>query len=257
MIDFHSHIVFGVDDGSDSIETSTKILKEAEKAGFDSIILTPHYMVDYYEVEKDQINEKIERLRQACREEDIDLTLYQANEIYITNHMIELLNENKASSINDSRYVLFELPMSHESSNLLEVVYSLLENGKIPVIAHPERYSFVQKDPNILLELIENGVLLQTNYGSITGQYGKDVQKTAMLLIKNNFIHFLGSDVHRPHQVYGRVDEAIKQLEKILSDKKIEELTHLNAEKVLKDEDIDVDMPTEIKQGFFQKIFKK
>ena len=155
MIDFHSHIVYDVDDGAESIEDSVQILKLAENAGFKSIILTPHYMENYYEVQKDEIEQRIEVIKEKCKEENININLYQANEIYITNYMTELLQEGIASSINNSKYVLFELPMNEEPANLLEVVYSLLENGKIPIIAHPERYSYIQKEPNKLLDLIE------------------------------------------------------------------------------------------------------
>ncbi len=255
MIDFHSHIVYDVDDGSETIENSIDILKKAQDAGFKSIILTPHYMEDYYEYNLEQIQEKIKELNQKCIEENINIKLYQANEIYITNNMVELLQENIASSINGSRYVLFELPMNNEPPNLLEVIYSLLENGKVPIIAHPERYSYIQKDPNKLLELADNGVLFQTNYGSILGQYGKEIEKTAKLLIEHNFIHFLGSDVHKTGHIYENIEEMKKKLRKIISEEKIEQLTNGNAEKVLKDEKIEIEMPSKIKQGFFQKIF--
>lgn len=255
MIDFHSHIVFDVDDGSETIEDSIKILKRAKAGGVKKIILTPHYMIDYYEYSKEQIKERIKILQEECKKQEIDIELYQANEIYITNHMVELLEENIASSINDTRYVLFELPMNNEPANLLEVIYSLLQDGKVPIIAHPERYSYIQKDPNKLIELIENGVLFQTNYGSILGQYGKEIQKTAKLLIENNFIHFLGSDVHKTGHIYEDIDEIEKQLSKIISQEKIEELMNDNAEKVLNDEEIEVEVPTKIKQGFFKKFF--
>ena len=94
MIDFHSHIIFEVDDGANSVEKSVKLLKEAEMAGFNSIILTPHYMEDYYEHPADEIKEKIEILRNICQKENINLKLYQANEIYIANDMVDLLKNN-------------------------------------------------------------------------------------------------------------------------------------------------------------------
>lgn len=255
MIDFHSHIVYRVDDGAETIEDSIRILKLAESAGFEKIILTPHYMQDYYEIQKDEIKQRIELIKEKCKEENINVSLYQANEIYITNHMSELLQEGIASSINNSKYVLFELPMNEEPANLLEVIYSLLENEKTPIIAHPERYTYIQKEPNKLLDLIENGVLFQTNYGSILGQYGKEIQKTANLLLEHNFIHFLGSDVHKTGNIYGHIDEIKKQLRKIISEEKIEELTQKNIEKVLKDEKIEIEEPLKIKQGFLKKFF--
>ena len=257
MIDFHSHIVYGVDDGSETIENSIKILKEAENAGFDKIILTPHYMEDYYEFTKQEISERINELRKACIEENINIELYQGNEIYITNNIEEYLNNNIASSLNDSRYVLFETPMNVEPQNLLEVIYKIKGLGKVPVLAHPERYAYIQKNPNRLLEFIDEGVLLQTNYGSIAGQYGEIAVKTAKKLIKNNFIHFLGSDVHKQGYIYREVDNILETLSKWIDEEKIEELTTSNIEKVINDEEIEIEMPIPIKEGFFSKFFDK
>ncbi len=255
MIDFHSHLVYDVDDGSETIENSINVLKKAQKAGFTKIFLTPHYMPDYYEIPKEEIGQRIEKLKKSCIEEEIDIELYQANEIYITNHMVELLQENKASTMNHSRYVLFELPMNEKPQNLLEVIYQLLDQGKIPIIAHPERYTYIQKDPNKLIDLIEQGVLFQANYGSIIGQYGKKIQKTVKLLLQNNFIHFLGTDVHKNGYIYEQMDMIEKKLRKIISKEKIEELTTKNPQKVINNKEIEIDIPIKIKQGFFQKFF--
>lgn len=256
MIDFHSHIVHNIDDGAETIEDSIKILKQAQKAGFDKIILTPHYMPDYYMASSNQIQEKIAEIQRKCKDEEIDIELYQANEIYIVNSMVELLQQKEVSSINHSRYVLFELPMNEEPLNLLEVVYRLLEDRKIPVIAHPERYRYIQKEPNKLQELIEIGVLFQANYGSIIGQYGKEAQKTVKQLLQHNYIHFLGTDVHKTPNIYRKMDEILETLEKIINKEKIEELTTKNIEKVIRNEEIEVTEPSTIKKGFLQKIFR-
>lgn len=257
MIDFHSHIVYDVDDGSNSIDTSLKILKLAEKVGFNNIILTPHYMEDYYEYTANEINEKIEHLQELCRENNIDVQLYQANEIYIANDIVALLKNNKASTINGSNYVLFELPMNEEPPNLLEVIYNLKENNKIPIIAHPERYTYIQKDPNKLIELIDMGVLFQSNYGSIVGQYGKECKKVVKKLLKNNFIHFLGTDIHKSTSIYFKMEEIKKELEKILTQEQIENLEERNAEKVLKNEKIEIIEPNFIRKSFLDKILGK
>ena len=258
MIDFHSHIVYDVDDGSETLESSINILKEAEKAGFDQIILTPHYWEDYYDVKKSGIKRKIEELQRVCYEQNINIKLYQANEIYISNDIVDILKENKATTINESDYVLFEVPLRGEPLNLLEVVYKLKENGNIPILAHPERYEFVQKDPNKLIELIEEGVLLQANYGSIIGQYGESTTKTLKQLLENNFIHFFGSDVHKMGHIYQEMPKVKEELIKIIPEEKIEELSVTNIEKVLNNKEIEIEIPTRIKTtSIFSKLFKK
>ena len=254
MIDCHSHIVNGVDDGSGNVEQSLKIIKEAEKAGFDKIIVTPHYMEDYYIVPKNEIKEKIDVLQELCDKLKINIKLYQGNEIYITNHIVELLKD-KAVSLNDSRYVLFETPMNIEPQNLIEVIYKLKEIKKVPVLAHPERYSFIQKDVNKILALAEMGVLFQCNYGSIIGQYGINAKKTIKILLENNLVSFLGSDVHKEGNIYRQMSEIKDKLSKIISDEKIEELTNDNIEKVINNEEIELEIPNKIKIGLFSKLF--
>ncbi len=247
MIDIHSHIVFEVDDGSKSIEQSLQMLHEARKAGFSKVIVTPHYIEGYYECNKSQIAEKIEKL-QSMQD---DVQILQGNEIYITDEINNLIEEEKASTLANSKYVLFELPLNAEPLNLMGVVYSIMEKGRIPVLAHPERYPHVQKDPNSLIELIEAGVIMQSNYGSILGQYGKECKKTIQKMLKHNMVHLLGSDVHRPRTVYYNIPDALKEIEKIVGKNKLQYLTNANPSRIINNETINVETPEYIKKGFF------
>ena len=213
-------------------------------------------MEQAFEVPKDEIKIKIDEIKDILKQNGVKINIYQANEIYITNNIAELLDKKIASTINDSKYVLFETPMNVEPLNLLDVVYTLLENKKVPIIAHPERYEFFQKDPNKLLPLLENGVLFQANYGSVIGQYGKEAQKTVVKLLQNNMIHFMGTDVHRPGSVYLRVKQAVNELNKILPKDVVEEITYINAKKVLDNEEVETRTPIPIKNSFLKKFFK-
>ena len=120
-----------------------------------------------------------------------------------------------------------------------EVVYRLIENGFVPVIAHPERYSYVQDNPEYIEELAEMGALFQANYGSIIGMYGKKAEKTLKKLLKNDLIRFFGTDSHRIDQVYTKMPKILKKLHKVLSDEEIEEFTVINPQKVLNNEEIE------------------
>lgn len=235
MIDFHSHILPGIDDGSRNLEQSIAMVNEAKKVGFTKIISTSHYMENYYEC-----NEKDRRqLLKKVQENVQGIELILGNEIYITNNIIELLQNGQASSINGTKYVLFEFPLiTTRPMNDKEVIYRLVENGYIPIIAHPERYPFIQENPDYLFELEEMGALFQSNYGSIIGMYGLKAKKTLKILLKNNLISFFGSDVHRPEQVYNKMPKIIKKLKKIISNEEFEEFTEINPEKVLKNENI-------------------
>ena len=235
MIDFHSHILPGIDDGSRSIEQTIRMLKEAKEAGFTKIISTSHYIEGYYESDEAERTELLNEVQKNIS----GIELYLGNEIYITNNMINLIQNEKASTINNSKYVLFEFPLSAKSMNDKEVVYRLIENGFVPIIAHPERYSYVQDNPEYIEELAEMGALFQANYGSIIGMYGKKAEKTLKKLLKNDLIRFFGTDSHRIDQVYTKMPKILKKLHKFLSDEEIEEFTVINPQKVLNNEDIE------------------
>lgn len=255
MIDIHSHIVFEVDDGSKNIEQSIEILQEASDAGFEKVILTPHYIEGYYEIDKEEIAERINNLKQELKKINCNIEILQGNEIYITNNINELLENEQAVALNDKKYVLFELPLNAEAMNLNEVVYQILEKGRIPILAHPERYPFVQKDPNVLLELIETGVLVQSNYGSIIGQYGKQSKNTLKKMLEHNMVHLLGSDVHRPQTIYQKINDAIEEIEKIIGKENLRSLTFDYPQSVIDGRDIDIPNPIPIKTTIFSKLF--
>ena len=168
--------------------------------------------------------------------------------------MMNLLIEGKASTINNSSYVLFEMPLNVEPMNLYDVIYSLQENKIIPVLAHPERYSFVQKEPELINDLIEKGVLMQANYGSILGQYGEKAEIIVRKFFEANMIHFLGSDVHRQNTIYKRVPKALNEIRNIVGAEKLEELTTKNPMLALSNKRIQIEEPDEVKLTLKEKL---
>lgn len=251
MIDMHSHILPDIDDGSRNIEESIDMLKEAYQAGFTAVVATSHYYLGYYEVEEKERIELIEEIMNRIQDVAPKLQICKGSEIYVNSQMANWLAEHKASSINGTKYVLFELPFQHQIQNLQDIIYSLLSHKFVPIIAHPERYEYVQKDPNILLNLIDLGVLFQSNFGSIIGQYGKTAKKTVTKLLQNNFVHFLGSDAHRHKSIYTKVPDAIEELSQIISEDKIKKITTINPSLVLENKNIDIDIPIKIKKSLF------
>ena len=234
MIDFHSHILPNIDDGSRNMEQTVEILKEAKNAGFNKIISTSHYMEEYYNIDEKQRKKLIEEVK----EQNQGIELFLGSEIYVTGNIVELLKNQKASTINNSKYVLFELPLNTKEIIAKEVIYRLIENNYVPIIAHPERYKYVQENIEYIMELVDMGALLQSNYGSIIGMYGRKSESTVKKLLKEDAVQFLGSDVHREKQVYDKIPKILKKLNKIVSKEKIDELTIINPQKVLNNEEI-------------------
>lgn len=233
MVDLHSHIIPKIDDGSQSIETSILMLQEAKKAGFTDIFLTPHYIENYYDLDIQTRKEKFEELQKIAKEKNIDINLYLGSEIFI-NPEIDLLYSKKAIlTLNNSRYMLIEIPMNDTILYLDDVIENLTCIGIVPILAHPERYQYVQNDITVCERLIDKGVLFQMNFGSIIGVYGKDVKKTAIKLLKNNYIHFLGSDVHRKESIYTKIESAKKKIIKIIGKEKFDILTIENPNHII------------------------
>ena len=257
MIDFHTHILPNIDDGSTSMDETINLILEAKQVGFTGMISTSHYIQGYYEINEVErkkmlleIEKRVTELTKGKNGTDPKLprakmeptpncpNLYLASEIYITTEIIKLINDKRASTINNTKYVLFELPMNSKPLFVRDVVYRLIEEGYRPIIAHPERYNYVQENIDYVEELASMGTLFQSNYGSIIGVYGNGAKKAIKQLLKRNLVHFLGTDVHTTNQIYPKIPKILKKLQKIVSESKLQEMTTLNARKVLKDEDI-------------------
>jgi len=251
MIDMHSHILPSIDDGSKSIEETYNLIEEAKKAGFNGIVLTSHYMEGYYEEEESSRKELMDKLKVE------DIKLYLGNEIYLSENIVNLVNSKKASSINGSRYILFEMPLNTKPMNVYEVVYELLQYKFVPILAHPERYTFVFKEPELIYELLEKGVLMQANYGSIIGQYGRKSQIMVKKFLESNMIHFFGSDAHRQNSIYPKMKQILKDLKGLIGEEKLNELSLINPNKVLNNEEIVIPEPEEIKFTLIEKMIMK
>ena len=254
MIDFHTHILPNIDDGSKSVEETFNLIKEAEKVGFDSIISTSHYIENYYESPVGERQQWVNALTEALHKENINVKLYLGNEVYFSENIIKLLNENKIAKINNSKYMLFEFAMNVKPINVYDVIYEMIQNKITPILAHPERYKFVQQDPSFIYELIETGVLMQSNYASIIGWYGEKAQILAKKFLESNMISFLGSDVHKPNTIYPKMPEILEKLEETIGKDKLYELTTLNPKKVLQNEEIEQPEPEEFKYNFKEKM---
>lgn len=257
MIDFHSHILPNVDDGSKSLEETIKLINEAKDVGFEAIISTSHFVKGYFETTVRERDELLYSISNTLEENKVDVKLYLGNEIYFSDDIVKLVKEKTICSINNTKYILFELPLNSKPINLYNVIYELIQHKFIPVLAHPERYSFVKQDPKLVEDLIEKGVLIQSNFGSFVGEYGKRAQIIVKKLLKNNMVHFLGSDVHRKDTIYPKIPKILKGMEKLIGKEKLKQLTETNPSLALKNELIEAEDITDIELSLIEKIILK
>ena len=239
-IDIHSHILYGIDDGSKSLEESINIIKEHIKMGFTDIVVTPHYIENSkYETNNIDKENILNELKEELKKQNIKINLYLGNEVFVNNNLEELIKKQEISTINNSKYLLIEFPMNEKPNDINNIIYELKIKGIIPIIAHPERYDYVEKNPNLVLEWIEEGALLQSNYGSIIGVYGSGPQKTIKKLLKKDLIDFLAKDIHYPNnKIYLNMDKIRKKIKKIISEERFIELANTNPKRIIENKEI-------------------
>lgn len=234
MIDIHSHLLYGVDDGSKNIDYSVRVIKKLKEVGITDIILTPHYInySSYVSPKKDNIT-LLNNLKKELKNNNVDVNLYLGNEIYIDKDIEALLKQNIISSLNNSKYVLIELPMSGEYEDYYDIFLDLINKGYKVVLAHPERYLAFQKDFKKILELKSIGVLFQCNAESILKKYGKKAKKTIKKMLKKDLVTFFGTDIHHDRSNYDFIELSKKKTRKYVKDEKLNDLFINNAKKII------------------------
>lgn len=197
MIDLHSHILFDIDDGSSSVEESISLLKKMKDTGFDSVILTPHYIEGskYASINSEKLK-RFNVLKKEIKKNNIDINIYLGNEIFISDKIVDRIKEEKIYPLNNGKYILVELPFNNNLIGLKDILYEIKCDGYIPIIAHPERYSYFQKNYKLVDSLKKEGVLFQCNFGSIIGEYGIWSKRLVKYMFRKKYIDFLGTDIH-------------------------------------------------------------
>lgn len=227
MIDIHNHLLPGVDDGSRSFDESIEVLKNLESVGYKSVILTPHYIRESrYSSNKENNLKVLNKLKEEIKKNNININLYLGNEIFYDKNIIDLLNNNEISSLNNSKYLLIELPMSGDVTGYEEVFSSLIRKGYKVILAHPERYFSFQKDYKKINNLVDIGVLLQCNIESIMGGYGSSAKKTVKKIFKDKKVSLLGTDIHHKKDNYEIYLKAKKKICKYISEEEYNNLVN-------------------------------
>lgn len=239
MRDLHSHYLPGVDDGSKSLEVTKNMLKNAYKNGVTDIIFTPHYILDSRFMSSKSANERIIEPIIKFAKEEYNINVFLGNEVYCNSEMLDLYKRGEISTLNNSRYMLIEIPMYSKINNVKSIFFELISNGITPILAHPERYTAYYNDLDFFFELREMGVLMQMNASSIVGEYGSKAKKMVTKLLKANLISFVGSDIHSDQEAKNDLIPKIeKKLKKIVGEDQFIEITINNFARVIRNDDI-------------------
>lgn len=195
-VDMHSHLLPGIDDGSPDIETSLKLIRGMMELGFTKFITTPHIMWDMYRNDRDIILAKLDLVREAVQKEGLVIEINAAAEYFLDDHVAGLVKNNEPLLTVSGNLVLTEFSMAYPSHSLKDVLFDMQMQGYQPIIAHPERYIYLEQNKEFYEELKDIGCLFQLNILSLAGYYGKTVQELAQYLLKKGQYDLVGTDLH-------------------------------------------------------------
>ena len=228
IVDIHSHLMPNVDDGSPSLDLSLDFLKKQSEVGVKKVILTPHQKADIYNTPTSVLKESFLHFQSKAKESGIPIELYLGQEIYCDCDIYDNLKNNKILTLNDTKYLLLEFNYFVET-DIADYVYNIKTLGYTPIIAHIERYTYL--DWNTLYDLKLLGALLQVNASSITGESGCKIKKHIMHAIGKGMIDFVASDTHITRKTH--LDKAYKIVSKTFGNKVADDLFYNNANNIL------------------------
>lgn len=237
MIDIHSHIIFGVDDGPRTLEDSLDLLKEAYSQGIRTIIATSHRRRGMFNTPEEKIEQNFLILKEKAKEKFRDLELYYGGELYYNSNMLAKLENKEVPTLANSNYVLLEFSSNVMYKDIFSAVDSTILLGLKPIIAHIERYDCLEKNKEQIEELIHKGALMQVNSSSVLkikffGDKHKTYKKRAQYFIENDLISFVATDMHNLEERRPFLKEAYEFISSKYGKDVAEDLCKINAKKI-------------------------
>lgn len=194
--DMHSHLIPGIDDGARDMATSLQLIKGFIELGYRKIITTPHVIWEIYANTPEIITKGIGELQAAVDKEGLDIELHAAAEYFIDDHFQEELKKKIPLLCISKNMVLVEFSMVTAPFDVQKIIFEMQMQEYQPVLAHPERYTYLNRNKSTYEDLKYAGCIFQLNLLSLTGYYGRTVQELAEYLLKNDYYELAGTDLH-------------------------------------------------------------
>lgn len=196
MIDLHSHILPGIDDGAADLRVSLDMARAFVADGVTTVACTPHILPGVYNNTGEQIRSAVTSLQQALDENAIPLRLVTGADVHVTPNFAGGLREGRLLSLADSRYVLVEPPHHVLPPRLDELFFSLQAAGYVPILTHPERLTWVRSNYELIQQLVARGVWMQITAGSLTGAFGRNSLYWSEKMLQEGCVHVIATDAH-------------------------------------------------------------
>jgi protein-tyrosine phosphatase len=257
MIDIHTHILPGLDDGAADWEETLRLARAAVQEGITAVVATPHHANGKYTNAAKEVVQLAEQAGKRLNDEGIPLQVLHGQEIRIHDGLLEAWDLGELLTLGGSRYLLIELPSSNVPKHMGEFMHELAVLGLIPIIAHPERNAAIARDPRLLEQLVDAGAVAQVTTHSLLGGFGRGVEKTAWTLCGRGLIHLVSSDAHHPERRGFRLNEAYEAVRKRLGDSSVR-FYQSNASRIVFDLPLDrMAEETHASGGAFRRFISK
>ena len=254
MIDLHCHILPGIDDGAKTPKDTLEMLEFAISEGITAVTATPHYNSEYQN-ERPSILSKVKEVETLIRENNLPIQILPGQEVRTTGELLEDFQAGKLMTVaGNTRYILVEFPSSHVPHYAERLFYEMGLKGLQPILVHPERNSGIINNPDLLYKFISKGVLSQVTASSVSGHFGKKIQKLSFQIIDHNLTHFIASDAHNITSRAFKMQEAFEIINNRYGVAKASQFQK-NAKCVINDEAIFSDDPSKIKPKKFLNLF--
>ena len=237
IIDIHSHILPGIDDGAASAQEALRMLREAGKQGIREVVATPHYSRHFQNNRPQQILDLCTELQEAAGRHRLNVRIHPGQEIMYSENIPRMLAEGELLTMAGSRYVLVEFYPGTAYMEITRAVRMLVMEGFSPIIAHVERCHAV-RDTERIEELTKQGALMQMNFTSVCGSWMDSSVRWCRKLLKEEYIHFMGTDMHNMSARRPETAEAVSWIRKRLDPGYMREILRDNAAKVIGNEKI-------------------
>jgi protein-tyrosine phosphatase len=255
MIDIHHHCLPGVDDGPRELSEAADLCAAAAAEGIDTIVATPHVLRGRWPVfSRRELESRIEELRARVGETP---RLLLGSEYFFGHDMADVLRDgSNVLPLAGGRYVLFELPSNSVPPMFNQPLYRVQLEGWLPILAHPERNTVFQANPDILEALIGHGLRVQVTATSLTGAFGPDARAAAETLLRRRLVHFIATDAHSCEKRPPRMSEALAALRDIVGDATADALTVDNPRAVIENRALPYDPEPEevVAAGLFTRL---
>lgn len=240
MIDIHSHILPGLDDGSQDMDKSIAMAEVAVESGVTAMIATPHCNQKkvFENYNSPELDKCFEEFRKELELANIGLEIYCGCEVFATSDIVQLYRDKKLLTLNNSRYMLVEFNFDANLRSMENTLYDLMDEGLVPILAHPERYYMLQEEPDAAMIWHDEGVGIQLNKGSLFGKFGRGAMETSRLLLGSGHVSCIASDAHGAQRRTPEMTDAEYFVTKYFSERVAKLLLNDNPRRIIENREL-------------------